>query len=562
MGSVEDYALADVTDTSALRKARGAFFTPDLIAKFITDWAVRDAADRVLEPSCGDAEFLVHAVERLAGLPSTDGMLAVAPQVDGVEIHDGSARQARARVVAAGGVPEITVSDFFLVEPTGDYAAVIGNPPYIRYQDFAGEARVRSRAAALRAGVPLSGLASSWAAFTVHSALFLRKGGRMGLVLPAELLSVNYAAVVRKFLFDRFRRVDLVLFTERVFPEAETDVVLLLADGFDEGPTDHARVVQAQNAAALTSLAVSQKWTPIDPSDKWTPSLLSPEVLAAYSSLLTSGDFVGLESWGDTTLGMVTGNNRYFALSTERVKELGLAPSDLISLSPPGSAHLRGLTFGTRAHNEMSRRGSPVWLFRPSGEPSAAAIAYIAAGEIASVDQAYKCRVRKPWWRVPLVKPADLLLTYMNADTPRLTTNDAKAHHLNSVHGVYLLTEHRALGRKYLPLASLSSMTLLGAETVGRSYGGGILKLEPREADVLPVPSPDVVKACGDKLAALRPQVGSLLRSARLTDAAKLVDEVLLVGELGMKRGDVKLLREAHAEYTARRTARSQHVQD
>ncbi len=558
---MEEYALPDVSDTSALRKARGAFFTPEPIARFIADWAIRGSADRVLEPSCGDAEFLVHAVERLAHLSQAEGLLAVTPQVDGVEIHDGSAREARKRVVAAGGEAEIVVCDFFLVEPSGEYSAVIGNPPYIRYQDFSGEARTRSRAAALRAGVPLSGLASSWAAFTVHSALFLRKGGRMGLVLPAELLSVNYAAVVRKFLFDRFKRVDLILFTERVFPEAETDVVILLADGFDEGPTDHARVVQAQNAAALTSLAVAQKWTPVDPADKWTPSLLSPDVLSAYSGLLSDGSFVGLETWGDTTLGMVTGNNRYFALSIERVKELGLLPTDLMSLSPPGSSHLRGLTFGTRALHELARKGSSVWLFRPEGEPSAAARAYIAAGEIASVDQAYKCRVRKPWWRVPIVKPADLLLTYMNADTPRLTTNDAKAYHLNSVHGLYLRAEYRTTGRRLLPLASLSSMTLLGAETVGRSYGGGILKLEPREADVLPVPSPDVVRASADKLAALRPQVGTLLRNSRLTDAAKLVDEVLLVGELGMKRGDVKLLREAHAEYTARRTARSQRVQ-
>ncbi len=77
---------------------------------------------------------------------------------------------------------------------------MIGNPPFVRYQDFSGEARVRSRAAALRAGVPLTNLASSWAAFAVHSALFPRPGGRMGLVLPAELLSVNYAAEVRRFL--------------------------------------------------------------------------------------------------------------------------------------------------------------------------------------------------------------------------------------------------------------------------------------------------------------------------------------------------------------------------
>src|SRR5690242_21120209 len=42
----------------------------------------------------------------------------------------------------------------------------------------------QSRRAALNAGVALSALASSWAAFTVHAALFLRPGGRMALVLP------------------------------------------------------------------------------------------------------------------------------------------------------------------------------------------------------------------------------------------------------------------------------------------------------------------------------------------------------------------------------------------
>jgi adenine-specific DNA-methyltransferase len=37
-------------------------------------------------------------------------------------------------------------------------------------------------------------------------------------VLPAELLSVNYAAPVRRYLTERFAHVRLVLFDERVFP--------------------------------------------------------------------------------------------------------------------------------------------------------------------------------------------------------------------------------------------------------------------------------------------------------------------------------------------------------
>ena len=122
----------------------------------------------------------------------------------------------------------------------------MGNPPYVRYQDFSGVARSRSREAALRAGVPLTGLASSWAAFTVHAALFLKTGGRLGLVLPAELLTVNYAAEVRRFLMERFARVRLVLFTERVFPGVLEEVVLLLADGYEQGPADHCELHQVR----------------------------------------------------------------------------------------------------------------------------------------------------------------------------------------------------------------------------------------------------------------------------------------------------------------------------
>ncbi len=438
-------------DTAALRKARGAFFTPEAVARYITDWAVRSTSDRILEPSCGEASFLLAAVDRLAALRGANDSEQFA-SLDGVELHDASARAARKLLKSAGVDARVEVNDFFCVDPTGSYDVVIGNPPYIRYQDFSGAARARSREAALRAGVGLTNLASSWAAFAVHSALFLKPGGRMGLVLPAELLSVNYAAEVRRFLMGSFAHVDLVMFTERVFPDAQEEVLLLLADGYLEGPTDHASIYQARNAAELATIAAGRTWTPTRPEEKWTPSLLSADALDAYTALLTNGDFTVLESWGDTTLGMVTGSNKYFALSPARVADLGLEPTDILRLSPPGSRHLRGLSFGTAALNELGRNGSGTWLFRPPGEPSPAARAYIAAGEAAGVHTAYKCRVRKPWWRVPNLNPADLLLTYMNADTPRLSTNAARAAHLNSVHGVYLAPKVRKLGKALLPL--------------------------------------------------------------------------------------------------------------
>ncbi|MGV0742751.1 N-6 DNA methylase [Mycolicibacterium sp. XJ870] len=542
-----DIVLYADGDSAGARKARGAFFTPPEITRYLTQWAVRSPEDRIFEPSAGEAAFLVEATTRLTELG------ADAPQVDGVEIHADSAAQARRMVRAAGGTPRITVRDFFTVTPQPRYTAVIGNPPYIRYQDFRGHVRAQSRRAALKAGVTLSGLASSWAAFTVHAALFLEPGGRMALVLPAELLSVNYAAAVRKFLFDRFASVELVMFDEQVFPGAEADVVLLLADGFGTGPSGHAVIHRARNAAALTSELVQRSWSPRDPADKWISGLIGAAPVDALNTLHAGGEFTLLEQWADTTLGMVTGNNGYFALSPERVRELGLRRSDLLPLSPPGSAHLRGLTLSPEQLARLGEDGKSIHLFRPVGKLSAAAQRYVDAGHAAGVHLAYKCRVRRPWYLVPLLEPADLLLTCMNADTPRLVTNRAGAHHLNSVHGIYLRDGLTALGCDLLPLASLNSVTVLHAEMVGRSYGGGILKIEPREADRWLVPAPELISARASRLRGVRRRVASLLGHGKLLDAVAIVDEAL-----GLEpKVALEPVRAARHSLATRRTVRS-----
>lgn len=540
-------------DTAELRKARGAFFTPSEICRYVVDWAIRDGEEEVLEPSCGEAAFLLAAAQRLDHLGAPRK-----PQLCGAELHDWSADEAGRLVGATGRLGDIFKGDFFTSAPEARFDVVIGNPPYIRYQDFSGEPRERSQAAATAAGVSMSNLASSWAAFAIHSALFLRPGGRLGLVLPAELLTVNYAAEVRRFLLERFARVRMVAFTERIFPEAQEEVVLLLAEGYGEKPSGVCELVQYRNAAALSQAQPAvHLWTPQPIDGKWSASLLDPGALAAYSTVKGAW-FTDLETWGDTSLGMVTGNNRYFTMSPGEADRLGLPPRERRAISPAGSKHLRGLTLTPRALGILGRAGAPTVLFRPGDKPSGAALAYIAQGEADGVDEAYKCAIRKPrWWRVPLVKPADLLLTYMNADAPRLCQNVARVRHLNSVHGVFLKDEHKKLGAHLLPLASLCSVTLLGGEIVGRSYGGGMLKLEPREADRLPVLTPEAMRDAENDLENVRTRVQNLTRAGRLLAASRIIDDVLLVRHLAMAESDVQIIRNEHRRLLARRMARS-----
>ena len=535
-------------------KARGAFYTPPEIGEFIADWAIRSSRDRVLEPSCGDAAFLVPGAMKLKALGA--GQSDLPGQMHGIDIHGPSVAEANGRLWAAGLGGTISEGDFFDQTPAPVFDAVIGNPPYVRYQSFSGAARAKGLRAALAHGVRLTSLASSWAAFTIHASEFLKEDGRLGLVLPAELLSVNYARGVRRFLLNRFAKVRLVLFERLLFPGVLEEVVLLLAEG--RGTAQSFEVFSARDATSLSTIDTTswRDFVPLE-DEKWTPALLPDAALETYRELTSGRSFNRLLDWGDTYLGAVTGNNKFFCLTNRDVMRLGLGDEDVVKVSPPGARHLLGLEFTKSAWLHLSRDESRCYLFSPRGPaPSDAARAYIQAGFDDGVHTAYKCRVRTPWWRVPLVSRPDLLFAYMNHDRPRLTTNSAGVHILNSVYGIGLRPELRRLGTVGLPIACLNTLTLLGSEVVGRSYGGGLLKHEPKEADLLPVPDSGLLQSALPELKLIEPQLGSALRSNRLLAAVELVDAVLLERHMRLSPGQLYQLRQAREALFRRRITR------
>ncbi len=521
----------------------------------MAEWALGEHGRRVLEPSCGEAQFLAAAHDVVDDGRGT-------PELFGIELHEPSVRAARSVLKRHGATAKITHANFFEISGNHDMDAVIGNPPYVRYQLHRGEDRKLSRTAAREAGIELNELASIWAAFVVHATSFLAPGARLALVLPAELMFVNYAAPVRRMLLERFSRVHLAVFEERLFADAQEEVVLLLAEGYGQGSSTALRLHQFRNSADLQLIDEGIEHTPASTSERWTGSLVGLEAQGVLSQALASGQFSTLHGWGETSLGAVTGNNKWFTLSPAQARDLGLSPADLVRISPPGSRHLRGLELDQEHWERLGEHGGATYLFRPAALPSAAGHRMVEEGELLGVDNAYKCRVRTPWWRVPLLSVPDLFMTYMNADTPRLTTNEAAVHHINSIHGVYLGADVRELGRELLPLASLNTLSMLGAEMVGRSYGGGILKVEPREADRLPVPSPQAVAAHAQQLRDIKDTVREHLAHGRKAEATALVDAIVLEQILELEPSAIAAVSQARADMLERRKARSKTVKN
>jgi len=453
------------------------------------------------------------------------------------------------------------VGDFFEEPTPGEIGAriepvdaVIGNPPFVRYQEHRGDARRKASAAALKQGVRLSGLASSWAALLIHASGFLKPDGRLAMVVPAELLSVGYAEPVRQWLKSRFASVHLVLFEQLQFAGAEEQTVLLVARG--SGGCSAFTLHHVRDASDLSRLHIydANAFTP-RPTGKWT-ELMIPEQARGILRSVTEAEFSSLDHFGNVELGTVTGANDYFTISESTRRQYHLIPNqDVVRTVPPGSRHLKGLQFTTGQWEQLRLTGERVWMLAPkSNSPSGGLAEYLEVGAERGVQLGYKCRGRKPWWRPPMVSAPDLFFTYMSHISPRLIANQAGTTFVNSMHGVRLSTDSDL--REALPFIALNTVTMLAAEVVGRGYGGGVLKLEPREASSLPLPNGPMAREAWRALSGRRAHLDELVRTGNLDVAASEVDSALICAGLSLNPDQRRVLQQALIRQRARRQGR------
>lgn len=539
------------------RKLRGGFYTPEPIADFLADWAVQDSTTSVLEPSCGDGNIIASLINRCEELEDTK------QKVTGIEFNPQEAVKAEERGEKIRDTTELEIinEDFFkyCINQTrwkqSEFDAVVGNPPFIRYQDFPEEQRERALEILSGSGLSKTRQMNAWMPFLIGGTQLLSDDGRLAMIVPAALLQVKYAGELREFLIEQFSHLTIITFTELVFDDVLEEVVLVLGER-NGNKAAGMNLIELDNVDDLEeythkSFEESEVKDVKHSTEKWTLYFLEQDHIDLVRELPDREGIAPVDDYADVNVGVVTGRNAFFLQSQIEEETRGL--SDYTRPIVTRSAHLGdGVRFTRDVYQNNISEDRPTRLLDiPETEYNdlpQAVRAYIRLGEWHDYHTGYKTSLRDYWYTVPSTWiPSGFLLRQIHK-YPKFVYNETDATCTDTIHRVnYHGPEEDA--RNFFA-ATHNSLTWAFSEFIGRSYGGGILELEPNEAEELPIPTKN-----WDEIDLER--VDNLLRSSGPEAVLEYTDDILLKQGIGLSDEEIQELRDIWKILQERRLNRS-----
>lgn len=526
------------------QKLRGGFYTEPAIASFLARWVKVSKPKSLLEPSCGDGAFL-SAID--------EARITSLRRITACELDEAEAEKAAVRT---GLTVRMQRTDFlrwylFYAQNDEGFDAVVGNPPFIRYQYLPAEQQMLAEKIFGQLKLPFTKHTNAWVPFVLASIRLLRPGGRLAMVIPSEIFHIPHAQSLRRYLAEQCSRI-LVIDPEEIwFGDTLQGTVLLMAE--------KKRDVSERSRGVAIIPVKSREALADDPEDyfqgaaytngvtiegKWMPVFLSLRERALLADLRTRDDIRKFADIASVDVGIVTGANKFFLVPDGTVEEFALQRWAHPMFGR--SDHVKGLVYSRMDHAANKETGLPanfLWFQEEQIESLPKNVRnYLEIGLNQSLHTRFKCRTRKIWYKVPSVYTAPIAMLKRAHHYPRLVLNSADAYTTDTAYRIRPLE----VEPEALVLAFVNSLTCLTAEMEGRHYGGGVLELVPSEIERLLVP---VIDATPAELRA----ADKRFRSAANDSEFLRMQDSLVLGKLGISRTDQESLHDAWTKLRDRR---------
>lgn len=467
-------------------RVNGQFWTPDWVADAMVAYALQGKSDTLFDPGVGAGAFF-RAARRLRGSRLKLG---------GREIDPAALIAASDSGLTAEDMAGVELRDFALYPPHEKYSAVVANPPYVRHHRLSEAAKVSLHTFARDLiGRSIDGRAGLHVFFLLRCLNMLAAGGRLAFIVSADICEGVYARTLWSWIASRFCLDAVVTFAPDAtpFPGVDTNAIVLLV-----------RNVAPKKDFAWLRVATAGG----DSLTHWVkaglPHVSQSEALEITPRTAEEGFATGLSrtpSETDSTRhclgdfarvmrGIATGQNDFFFMTARRAEELEIPKRYFV----PAVGRMRDVQtepFTTHDLEELETANRPTRLLSLGDEPRdklpAALQRYLQMGEEAKIPESVLIATRNPWYRMERRTPPPFFFAYLGRRAVRFIRNQTQAVPLTCLLCIYPFDSNPENLERLWRVFS-DPRTLANLRLVGKSYGDGALKVEPRALQQLQLP--------------------------------------------------------------------------
>ena len=427
----------------------------------------------ILEPSCGEGEFVVEIARRLiesAKLFGFDAQAAFVKCVYGYDIVEEKIHRCRQRLSALGLDPtdsHVCVGDFLSARvPEVDF--VVGNPPYVRYENIPSEQLDYIK----RTFPTFHYRADLYIPFFEKTLRLLKPGGRHCFICANRWLKNEYGRKLRR-LVARCFRLETIINLERADAFQEDvlayPAITLISNNTSSPTFSYAEVVKVAELSKLTPL---ERTTPSD--DDWTSAFISADHIQLYT-IEELGFKIGI--------GVATGADSIF-ISSELP---GLVESELL-LPALNAKDLRGDTMSWHQEYLLNPYTPSGELISLSRYPQAAR--YLESHKERLADRHVARKNTSKWYKtIDRINPqlrteAKILLPDMSGNRYIFVDEG----HFYPLHNIYYVTGHSVRKLKILSAILMSDIIRQQIGSITNNMNGGFPRWQSQYLRKLKVP--------------------------------------------------------------------------
>lgn len=471
-----------------LLRQKGQFWTPDWIAEAMSDYVIANTGGNVFDPAVGAGAFF-RAVKTVA---KEKGLRV---KLLGMDVDPSALEQALEQGLSHEDLEAVTIGDFVLDPPKTKLSAIVANPPYIRHHRISAETKEQLKRLSLQiTGTVFDGRAGLHIFFLIRALSLLVNDGRLAFIMPADTCEGKFSDSLWRWITANYALDAVVTFSPKAspFPNVDTNpMIFLIRKTKPRGIFFWAKCHEAQTASlaewirsGFTSAPKESLWTiERDLAEGLTTGLSRPPMTAARSKYIL-GDFVHVMR------GVATGANDFFLMTDEQARQLGIPKRYFVrAIGRTRDVPTEEITQETLA--ALSAKGRPTLLLSLDDEPieafPEALRHHLEKGKAQGLPNRPLISQRRPWYKMESRIVPPFLFAYLGRRNSRFIRNSAQIVPLTSFLCVYPRRDEPDYIEQVWRILS-NPETVANLHLIGKSYGDGAVKVEPRSLEKLPIP--------------------------------------------------------------------------